>query len=235
MLEIKNVNKFFAAKKVLQNISFSLKKNNPTVLLGENGAGKSTLLRVISGFLPPSSGTVNLDGDDIINARQKVLQKIGYVQEISALYANMSVYDFLRFAADLHQIPPAETAAKIKYFVDALQLKDVLMQKNETLSKGYKKRVELAAAMLFEPEVLLLDEPTEGLDPNQKQVLRAFIRQYAKNHIVLISTHTMEDVEALAKRVLVIHKGVLRADSSLEAFTENGKDLLASFSQITKN
>lgn len=235
MLEVKNIDKFFANRQVLHDICFSLKKNNPTALLGENGAGKSTLLRIISGFLSMTSGSVTLDGLDIVENRKEVLQKIGYVQEISALYGNMTVYDFLKFCAELRRISVGETVQKIKKAVFDLQLEDVLLQKNETLSKGYKKRVELAAAMLSEPEVLLLDEPTEGLDPNQKQALRAIIREYAKKHIVLISTHTLEDVDALAKRVLVLHKGVLRVDSPIEVFVKNSHGLLDSFSQITRS
>jgi ABC-2 type transport system ATP-binding protein len=156
------------------------------------------------------------------------------VQEISALYGDMSVYDFLCFVANLRGLAPSEIMNVVKESVELLQLNSVLNQKNETLSKGFKKRVELAAVLLAKPEILLLDEPTEGLDPNQKAVIRQIIKKYAKQHIVIISTHTLEDVEALASKVLLLHKGRLQYDGDLKTFKKNAKnDLLASFQKAT--
>lgn len=235
MLKVSNVSKSFSAKRALDGVSFAVERGKIAALLGENGAGKSTLLRILSGFFEADGGTVEI-GDLSIADREKYLPHIGYVQEVSALYGEMSAYDFLCFVADLHKISKADKKAKICEVAEKLEIKDVLWQKNETLSKGYKKRLELAAVLLFSPEVLLLDEPTEGLDPNQKRVLRKIIRQYAKEHIIIISTHTLEDVEALASKVLLLHKGKLLADKTLEEFKkDSGDDLAASFRQATKD
>ena len=236
MLEVKNISKSFGHKKVLDNISFAVKKGQIVALLGENGAGKSTLLRILSGFFAADAGKVVLNRLNINSERLPTLQQIGYVQEISALYPEMTVYEFLSFVADVRQLPADKKMPQIKAAVNALELTDVLSQKNETLSKGYKKRVELAAMLVAEPAVLLLDEPTEGLDPNQKYALRQIIKQYAKTHTVIISTHTLEDVEALASRVLLLHKGVLQADTDLKTFKKTAdNDLLKSFRKITEN
>ncbi|MBR1825165.1 MAG: ABC transporter ATP-binding protein [Alphaproteobacteria bacterium] len=234
MLKIENVSKFFGTKQALCDVSFQVKKGQIAALLGENGAGKSTLLRVLSGYFEPDCGAVLLNDVNLKDSRTEFLQNIGYVQEISALYGEMTVYDFLCFASKIRRLKPETAVAKIKETVDLLQLGEVLLQKNETLSKGFKKRTELAAVLLAEPEVLLLDEPTEGLDPNQKATIRQIIKKYAKQHIVIISTHTLEDVEALANVVLLLHKGQLQYAGELKAFKKNAKnDLLASFRKAT--
>ena len=236
MLEVKNISKSFGSKKALNNVGFTVKKGQIVALLGENGAGKSTLLRILSGFYAADCGEVILNRLNLDTDRLAVLQQIGYVQEISALYPEMKVYEFLCFIADIRQLSTATKISQIKAVTEALELTDVLNQKNETLSKGYKKRVELAAMLISEPTVLLLDEPTEGLDPNQKHALRQIIKQYAKTHMVIISTHTLEDVEALASRVLLLHKGVLQADTDLKTFKKTAdNDLLKSFRKITEN
>lgn len=234
MLTISNVSKSFAGKKALDKVSFVVKEGKVAALLGENGAGKSTLLRIISGFFEPDEGKVLID-ELGLEEREKYQNKIGYVQEVSALYGEMSVYDFLNFTANLHKLSAKEAQQRIREEVRILELDDVLLQKTETLSKGYKKRLELAAVLLSRPRVLLLDEPTEGLDPNQKDVLRRIIKQYAKKHIIIISTHTLEDVEALAAQVLLLHKGKLSADKTLTDFKKDADDnLLASFQLATK-
>lgn len=236
MLKVMNVNKNFGEKQVLKNVCFTLHKGEIAALLGENGAGKSTLLRIISGFLDASSGEVVVDTHDIHSDRLTALRKLGYVQEISSLYSELTVYEFLDFSADLRQINPAEKEERIKESVKLLDLADVITQRLDTLSKGFKKRVELAGVLLSQPQILLLDEPTEGLDPNQKHSIRQAIKDYAKDHTVIISTHTMEDVEATASRVLLLHKGELQADENLADFKKIAKnDLLESFRKITKN
>lgn len=234
MLKIKNVSKNFGNIAALKNVSFSINKGEIVALLGENGAGKSTLLRIISGFAEAGSGEVFFDKDEIKQCRMAVLQKCGYVQEVSSLYGDMTVFEFLKFAADLRQINPGEIATRIKHSVALTGLQEVVNQRADTLSKGFKKRVELAAVMLAKPDVLLLDEPTEGLDPNQKFAVRETIKKYAKGHIVLLSTHTMEDVEAIASRVVLLHKGQVRADAKLQEFKKTAKnDLSESFRKIT--
>ena len=235
MLKVSNVFKFFGNKKALDNVSFKAEKGKIVALLGENGAGKSTLLRILSGFFEADAGEVCID-DINVNQREKYSDLVGYVQEVSALYGEMTVYEFLCFAANLRRIPESDVTKRIREVVKMLELSDVIEQKNETLSKGYKKRLELAAVLLAKPEVLLLDEPTEGLDPNQKDVLRKIIKQYSENNIIIISTHTLEDVEALASQVLLLHKGNLQANKTLKEFKKGADDnLLASFQRATRN
>ena len=235
MLKIDNISKSFDEKCVLSNINFQIKNRQIVALLGENGAGKSTLLRILSGFFEADTGSVTLDNLDIKTDRIAFLRRIGYVQEVSSLYGDMSVYDFLRFVASIRQIPQNDTCRRINEAVDLLQLREVLAQKNETLSKGFKKRTELAAVLLAEPEILFLDEPTEGLDPNQKTTIRKIIKKYARNHIVIISTHTLEDVEAMADRILLLHQGKLLFDGTLTDFKKTShNDLSASFRKATQ-
>lgn len=234
MLKIKNVSKNFGTIKALDNVTFSVGKGEVAALLGENGAGKSTLLRIISGYLPADGGEVLIAGLNISAQRTEAQKKCGYVQEVSALYGDMSVYEFLLLVAGLRCIDGKEAEEKIKNAVKLLELEEVAAQRIETLSKGFKKRTELAAVLMSEPEILLLDEPTEGLDPNQKYAVRGIIKNYAKRHSVLLSTHTMEDVEAVAKHVILIHKGKIKADEKLENFKKiAGNSLLESFRKIT--
>ena len=235
MLKVENISKSFSGKKVLDDISFNVRKGKIAALLGENGAGKSTLLRILSCFFKPDCGNILL-GNISAEQRESYLNSVGYVQEVSSLYGDMTAYEFLCLTADLRKLEKNKIQERIREVSEMLEIKDVLPQKNETLSKGYKKRLELAAVLLAEPEVLLLDEPTEGLDPNQKDALRKIIKEYAASHVIIISTHTLEDVEALASRVLLLHKGKLMADKSLKDFKKDAdNNLLASFQQATKN
>ncbi len=235
MLKIDNISKSFDDKRVLSDISLQLEKGYVAALLGENGAGKSTLMRILSGYFEADTGTITLDNLDIKTDRIAYLRRIGYVQEISALYGEMSVYDFLNFVATIRQIPQETISARLNDVIGQLQLKEVLPQKCETLSKGFKKRTELAAVLLAEPEVLFLDEPTEGLDPNQKDAIRKIIKKYARNHLIIISTHTLEDVEALADKILLLHQGNLLFDGTLADFKKKSRnDLSASFRKATQ-
>jgi len=234
MLKVQNVSKKFGSIQALKDICFSLKKGEVVALLGENGAGKSTLLRIISGYLPADSGDITLDDISVASHPLEMRKKYGYVQEISSLYGELSVYEFLLFLADLRQVDKLTLNERVKDVVAKLELQQVLTQRIETLSKGFKKRVELAGALLDEPEMLILDEPTEGLDPNQKYSIRSIIKNYAKGHMVLLSTHTMEDVEAVASRVVLIHKGCLKTDKKINEFKKISEDsLLSSFRKIT--
>lgn len=234
MLVIKNVCKYFGKIKAVDGVSLSLKKNETVVMLGENGAGKSTLFRLISGYLEADSGSIKADETDINSGRVAYLNKIGYVPEISALYGEMTTVEFLLFAAELKKIPNETISPRLQNVIQKLDLKSVEFQRLDTLSKGFRKRAELAAALMTEPEILLLDEPTEGLDPLQKESIRKIIKNYAKNHLVIISTHALEDVEAMAQRVLLMHKGRLAAETGITKFKKSAPEsLLASLKKMT--
>lgn len=234
MLTVKNLCKKFGFIKAVDEISFDLKKGEIAVLLGENGAGKSTLLRIISGYLEPDAGEVEINGVNLRQDRMSFLRQIGYVQEVSSLYTEMTVAEFLEFVANIREINSLDIAEKVKNVINILELNDVVVQNLETLSKGFKKRVELAAVLVAEPEVVLLDEPTEGLDPLQKETIRKIIKKYAKKHTILISTHALEDAEALNGRILLMRKGKMLANESFSEFKKAAKnDLLASFKKIT--
>ena len=228
MLIIDNICKYFGKIKAVDAVSLKFDKNEAVVLLGENGAGKSTLFKIVSGFSEPDSGELLFENENIKNCRMKYLQNIGYVPEISALYGEMTTLEFLEFSADLKRMSAEQKSEKIE------KMRNVAFQSLGTLSKGYKKRAELAAAMLSEPKILLLDEPTEGLDPVQKESMRQIIKNYAKNNLVIISTHALEDVDALAQRVLLMHKGKMVADTKFAKFKKTAPEsLLASFKKIT--
>lgn len=234
MLTVKNLFKKFGSIKAVDEISFDLKKGEIAVLLGENGAGKSTLLRIISGYLEPDAGEVEINGVNLRQDRMSFLRQISYVQEVSSLYTEMTVAEFLEFVANIREINSLDIAEKVKNVINILELNDVVVQNLETLSKGFKKRVELAAVLVAEPEVVLLDEPTEGLDPLQKETIRKIIKKYAKKHTILISTHALEDAEALNGRILLMRKGKMLANESFSEFKKAAKnDLLASFKKIT--
>lgn len=234
MLIIDNICKYFGKIKAVDAVSLKFDKNEAVVLLGENGAGKSTLFKIISGFSEPDSGELLFENENIKNCRMKYLQNIGYVPEISALYGEMTTLEFLEFSADLKRMSAEQKSEKIEKMLNLLELRNVAFQSLGTLSKGYKKRAELAAAMLSEPKILLLDEPTEGLDPVQKESMRQIIKNYAKNNLVIISTHALEDVDALAQRVLLMHKGKMVADTKFAKFKKTAPEsLLASFKKIT--
>ncbi len=234
MLIIDNICKYFGKIKAVDAVSLKFDKNEAVVLLGENGAGKSTLFKIISGFSEPDSGELLFENENIKNGRMKYLQNIGYVPEISALYGEMTTLEFLEFSADLKRMSAEQKSEKIEKMLSLLELRNVAFQSLGTLSKGYKKRAELAAAMLSEPKILLLDEPTEGLDPVQKESMRQIIKNYAKNNLVIISTHALEDVDALAQRVLLMHKGKMVADTKFAKFKKTAPEsLLASFKKIT--
>ena len=165
--------------------------------------------------------------------RTEYLKKIGYIPEISTMYGELKTFEFLQFIANLRQISPKETEEKIKKLIQLLELEKVICQRLDTLSKGYKKRVELATVLLSEPELVLLDEPTEGLDPLQKETIRRIIKKYAQKHIVLISTHALEDVETMASDVMIIHGGKLEAKESFENLkNNNSKKWLETFKKF---
>lgn len=214
MIVAKNLSKSFNEIKAVDNINFCIKKGEVVTLLGPNGAGKTTLMRLLTGYIQPTSGEALVYGFDVTEDRVDALRKIGYVPENAPLYPEMSVYEYLRFAADLWKLSKDDFIKNFAETVEQLKLSNVLNQKIETLSKGYKHRTAVAAALIHKPKALILDEPTEGLDPNQKFEMRRFIKNYGEKNIVIVSTHIMEEVEAIASRVILINNGKLIRDTT---------------------
>ncbi|MBQ9235543.1 MAG: ABC transporter ATP-binding protein [Alphaproteobacteria bacterium] len=218
MLIVKDLSKSFGRIEVLHKLSFSLPSGEITALLGPNGAGKTTLMRSIIGYYDTFSGQVSYGDTDLADSRSAFAAHIAYVPESGGLYPEMTVAEYLRFMADLKHLSSSEFALRSDMLAAALELNSVLMQKCETLSKGYSRRTAIAGALIGHPDVLILDEPCEGLDLQQKINLRAFLKDYGRSCAILLSTHIMEDVEALAQRVLLINKGELVCDSPLADF-----------------
>lgn len=214
MLVVKNISKSLGNKPILQHLNFCLKQGEIIALLGPNGAGKTTLMRCMAGFYELDEGEILFNDKSLSYERKKVLQDMAYVPETGGLYPEMSVFEYLSFMAEIKHIDAEKFADNLVYLLKALELESVINQKCETLSKGYKRRVALAGALLSRPKVLILDEPTEGLDPQQKQHLRSFLKNYSRESIVLISTHIMEEVDALADRVLMLKDGKLICDTT---------------------
>lgn len=214
MIEIKNLTKRFAQHTAVDDLSFSVHPGEVLGFLGPNGAGKSTTMKMLTGFLAPTAGSARILGFDIQKDTLKAQQQIGYLPEGAPCYGDMSVRGFLSFIAEVRGLRGAAKRDAVQRAVTQVELEKVLDQSIETLSKGFKRRVGLAQAILHEPKVLILDEPTDGLDPNQKHQVRQLIQSLAADRIVIISTHILEEVSAVCTRAVVIGQGKLLADGT---------------------
>ncbi|HAU25512.1 MAG TPA: ABC transporter ATP-binding protein [Gammaproteobacteria bacterium] len=214
MIEINNLTKKFDQFVAVDNLSFTVKEGEVLGFLGPNGAGKSTTMKVITGFLSPTSGSVTIDGNDISQQSLKAKSLIGYLPEGAPSYGDMTTIEFLRFIAQVRGFRGEEIDKRVKHVITEVALEAVREQSIETLSKGFKRRVGLAQAIMHDPKVLILDEPTDGLDPNQKHHVRELIKNLAKDKIVIISTHILEEVTAVCTRAIIIAKGCIVADGT---------------------
>ncbi|MBM7059867.1 ABC transporter ATP-binding protein [Pseudomonas sp. UL073] len=214
MIEIKNLTKRFAQHTAVDNLSFRVQEGEVLGFLGPNGAGKSTTMKMLTGFLAPTSGTASVLGFDIQTQTLKAQRQIGYLPEGAPCYGDMTVRGFLEFIAEVRGFRGAAKRQRVEHAVAQVELDNVLGQSIETLSKGFKRRVGLAQAILHDPKVLILDEPTDGLDPNQKHQVRGLIQSLSKDKIVIISTHILEEVSAVCSRAVVIAQGRLLADGT---------------------
>ncbi|MBC7904322.1 MAG: gliding motility-associated ABC transporter ATP-binding subunit GldA [Gemmatimonadaceae bacterium] len=212
-IEVKGLSKFYAAQKAVDNISFSVGKGEIVGFLGPNGAGKSTTMKMITGFLAPDGGAATVCGIDVKVDPIATKNKIGYLPEANPLYYEMYIREYLDFVADVHQVKNKKQ--KIEEVILRVGLTPENHKKIGQLSKGYKQRVGLAAALIHDPEVLILDEPTTGLDPNQIMEIRSVIKELGKDKTVLFSSHILQEVEAVCDRVVIISKGKLVADDKL--------------------
>ncbi len=212
-IEVRNLTKIYGEQKAIDQISFSVNRGEIVGFLGPNGAGKSTTMKILTGCLKPTGGQALLNGIDV-NVFPVTTKKLtGYLPESNPLYGDMYIREYLSFIADIHHLP--EKKQKINAVIDQVGLRPEAGKKIAQLSKGYKQRVGLAAALIHSPEVLILDEPTTGLDPNQIVEIRDVIKNYGKNRTVLFSSHILQEVEAICDRVIIIHQGKIIADNNL--------------------
>ncbi len=214
-IQVKNLSKLYGQQKAVNNISFTVDKGEIVGFLGPNGAGKSTTMKIITGYLQPDTGDVQVCGTDVLRQPLDTKKKIGYLPESNPLYYDMYVREYLDFCADVHRIKDKKQA--IEKVIEQVGLSRESSKKIGQLSKGYKQRVGLAAALLHDPEVLILDEPTTGLDPNQIIEIRDVIKSLGQNKTVLFSSHILQEVEAICNRVIIIDKGYIVADDQLAA------------------
>lgn len=214
MIEITHLSKHFGPKVAVDNLSLTVQKGQVLGFLGPNGAGKSTTMRMITGYLPPTAGAITVGGTDMLDDPNTAKAKIGYLPESAPLYADMTVEGFLSFAASLRGLSGSGKKAAIDKAITTCFLEKVRFQSIDTLSKGYRHRTCLAQAIIHDPEVLILDEPTDGLDPNQKDVVRNLIKEMGKTKAIIFSTHILEEVEACCTRAVIIDQGKVVADGT---------------------
>jgi ABC-2 type transport system ATP-binding protein len=214
MIEVEALVRRFGPFTAVDGISFGVSRGEVLGFLGPNGAGKSTTMKMITGFLTPTSGRISVCGHDVVEEPIAAKEKIGYLPEGAPAYPDMTPASFLEFVADVRRLSGAARRAAIERAVAMVELQDVMEQPIETLSKGFKRRVGLAQAVLHDPPVLILDEPTDGLDPNQKHQVRRLIRDMAQDKAIVISTHILEEVDAVCSRALIIARGRIVADGT---------------------
>ncbi|CAM1334074.1 gliding motility-associated ABC transporter ATP-binding subunit GldA [Tenacibaculum aestuariivivum] len=221
-IQLISISKVYGTQKAVNNISFEAKKGEIVGFLGPNGAGKSTTMKILTGFIKPSEGVVLISGIDVVKKPIEAQKKIGYLPEHNPLYLEMYVREYLQFQASVYKV--AKT--KIDVVINKVGLATEAHKKIAQLSKGYRQRVGLAAAILHDPEVLILDEPTTGLDPNQLVEIRELIKELGKDKTVLISTHIMQEVEAVCSRVIIINKGQLVIDKPILELKTNKEQVI---------
>jgi ABC-2 type transport system ATP-binding protein len=214
MIEVKKITKDYGKIKAVDNVSFTVEKGEVLGFLGPNGAGKSTTMRMITGFIPPTSGTARVGGFDIIEDSIQAREKIGYLPENAPVYPDMTVYGYLSFCAEIRGYSKSARKHKIQETIERCFLSKVEFQNISTLSKGYRQRVCFAQSILHDPEYLIFDEPTDGLDPNQKHEVRLMIREMSEKKAILLSTHILDEAEAVCTRVIIIANGCIVADDT---------------------
>lgn len=225
-ITVQNVTKQYDNQLALNDVSLEIGKGEIVGLLGPNGAGKSTLMKIITCYIPPTKGTVSVEGYDIWEQSMEVRRCVGYLPEHNPLYLDMYVKEYLEFVAGIHHIKGEAARKRIDEMIDMTGLGIEKHKKIGALSKGYRQRVGLAQAMIHNPSVLILDEPTSGLDPNQLIDIRGLIRDLGNEKTVLLSTHIMQEVEALCDRVVIINKGVVVANDNIENLTKESDNVL---------
>ena len=220
MISIENVTKKYGDFTALKGINFEVKKGEIVGLLGPNGAGKSTTMNIITGYISSTSGTVTIDGTDILKDPLKAKKKIGYLPEMPPLYGDMTVKEYLMFVSKLKKVPKAKCTEQVDKILDLISLTDVKDRLIKNLSKGYRQRVGLAQAISGDPEVLILDEPTVGLDPKQIIEIRNLITSLSKNHTIILSSHILSEISAICDRMVIINKGEVVAEGTTDELSK---------------
>jgi len=216
MIQVKDLRKTFGSKVAVDGVTFKVEKGEVLGFLGPNGAGKSTTMRMVTGFFPPTAGSVNVGGVDMLEEPEKAKRSLGYLPENAPLYSDMSVTGFLGFCAELRGLYGQANKKAIDRALEICFLEPVRNQSVDTLSKGYRHRTCLAQSIIHDPDVLILDEPTDGLDPNQKHEVRNLIKRMGQNKAIVFSTHILEEVEAACSRAIIIDRGKIVADGTPE-------------------
>ena len=214
MIKVSDLSKYYGSVKAVKSINFEINDGEIVGFLGENGAGKSTTLKVITGYLAPTAGNVFVNDLNVLEDEHEIQKQIGYLPELNPLYLDMNVYDYLRFIATVREIKGNKFNKAFSRVVEECGLKGVIHKQIGTCSKGFKQRVGLAAAMIHDPKILILDEPVSGLDPNQIVEIRGLIKRLGREKLVLISSHILQEIQATVNRIIIIHKGEIVADGT---------------------
>ena len=223
-IEVSTISKYYGQQKALDKVSFSIKSGEIVGFLGPNGAGKSTMMRILTTYLNANEGTASVNGYDVVEEQREVQKSIGYLPENNPLYPDMYVKEYLSFSEEVYKL--TDSKKRIDEVIEETGLTSHVGKKIQELSKGYKQRVGLANALLHRPKVLILDEPTTGLDPNQLVEIRQLIRKVGKNTTILLSTHIMQEVEAMCDRVIIINKGKIVADDYLKNLKSDAAQMI---------
>lgn len=224
MIKVSKLKKSFGPVTAVAGISFEIKTGEIIGFLGPNGAGKTTTMRLLTGFLSPDSGTISINDQSLDSHLQEIQSQIGYLPENNPLYQDMLVSEYLNFSADLRGLSPKKRSKNLDFAVAAVNVGDVYYRPIAQLSKGYRQRVGMAAALMHQPQILIMDEPTEGLDPNQRAEIRQLIKKLGKDRTIILSTHVMAEATAVANRLLIINQGKLVADGTPDQITHSTKD-----------
>jgi ABC-2 type transport system ATP-binding protein len=216
LIELKNITKYYGDFPAVTDISFKIEKGEIVGLLGPNGAGKSTTMKMITGFMPPTSGELTVDGNDIVSQSIEARRKIGYLPETVPLYTDMTVYSYIEYMGMLRGLSKKNIKSKVDNVIEICKLEDYRNSLISKLSKGFRQRVGISQAIIHEPEVLVLDEPTIGIDPNQVVETRQLIKNLSGEHTLILSSHILPEVSSICERVLIIHEGEIAASDTIE-------------------
>lgn len=233
MIEVENLTKLYGDFKALDSVSFTVNQGEILAFLGPNGAGKSTTMKILTGYLAPNGGRASIDGLDVVGDSQAVRERIGYLPETTPLYYDMQVNEFLELAGRLRSMGKAERRGRMGWVAEICHLQPFWRKPIGVLSRGQKQRAGFAAAILHDPDVLVLDEPTAGLDPNQIHEVRELIKSFARHKTIILSTHILQEVHAMCDHLVLIHKGRIAADTTVAELEGAHGDLESAFEKLT--